>query len=169
MISLYYYFLECTTRDENKKVEIASKIEKSSRKNSNIIYKIIKGMEFIPYRERQVKITLKSTNLEGGFECPICLEAFATNQEKVSNSCGHSLCSSCTMIYLRTQQKNGQTLSCPMCRCAMVSLVSCALDTYKDLSSMIHSIDFLPIKQKPQEGRFTITYMTINRNRRVFT
>ena len=58
---------------------------------------------------------------EGSFECPICYENIDM-QSRVTNSCGHHMCSVCTLAYLKTQQENAYSPCCAFCRHDMILL-----------------------------------------------
>lgn len=51
----------------------------------------------------------------GEFECPICYESIHT-AKRVTISCGHNFCMTCTVDLLKICQHEGRNVSCPMCR-----------------------------------------------------
>jgi hypothetical protein len=58
---------------------------------------------------------LLSRKETGVFDCPICYEE-KNSAERVSISCRHDYCMSCTVDLLKTAQKEHKNVKCPMCR-----------------------------------------------------
>ena len=56
-----------------------------------------------------------SKNETGDFECPICYESILT-AKRVTISCSHHFCMTCTVDLLKICQQEGRNVSCPMCR-----------------------------------------------------
>ena len=53
--------------------------------------------------------------LDNSVSCPICLESLEPNNS-VTNTCSHSICKTCTIIYLETQFRQNQVVCCSICR-----------------------------------------------------
>ena len=93
-------------------------------------------MEYIPfpqvshslyYTPRVVDILVthldscRSSNTPSTFECPVCYESIS-NSERVSNSCEHNLCVTCTLKHLETTYIQNRPPCCPLCRHHMIVL-----------------------------------------------
>ena len=58
---------------------------------------------------------MKSQDIGMSFDCPICYEDIADNK-RVTISCGHNFCMTCTEDLVRTCNQEPKNVSCPMCR-----------------------------------------------------
>jgi hypothetical protein len=78
-------------------------------------------------------------NEEGEFECPICYDT-VQNAERVTISCRHNFCGTCTQDLLKTcflEQKNA---TCPMCRYPCFLLETPNTTQFEELSELLEII-----------------------------
>ena len=59
---------------------------------------------------------LHSKDEYGVFECPICYEDTVPLGNRVTISCGHHFCMTCTVDLLKMSQQVRKNTTCPMCR-----------------------------------------------------
>jgi hypothetical protein len=57
----------------------------------------------------------KTDNGSSSFDCPICYEEIA-DTKRVTISCGHNFCMSCTVDLVKSCNQEPKNVSCPMCR-----------------------------------------------------
>jgi hypothetical protein len=53
---------------------------------------------------------------QGEFDCPICLEENIEKSKRVTISCNHNFCMSCTVQLLKSCNEQRTNVACPMCR-----------------------------------------------------
>jgi len=59
---------------------------------------------------------LLSKSETGHFDCPICYEESIPTAKRVTISCGHHFCMTCTVNLLKNCQQEEKNVTCPMCR-----------------------------------------------------
>lgn len=59
---------------------------------------------------------LLSKSETGHFDCPICYEESIPTAKRVTISCGHHFCITCTVDLLKMCQQEEKNVTCPMCR-----------------------------------------------------
>jgi hypothetical protein len=57
-----------------------------------------------------------SKSESGHFDCPICYEESIPQAKRVTISCGHNFCMTCTVDLLKMCEQDEKNVTCPMCR-----------------------------------------------------
>lgn len=81
---------------------------------------------------------LLSKNETGCFECPICYDT-NTLDKRVTISCNHNFCVSCTVSLLKTCNQERKNAKCPMCRHDCFLIETPDETQYNDLGEMLEA------------------------------
>ena len=87
---------------------------------SNPVYlaeegEVFEDEEFAPPLDVIIVSHILSKNETGEFECPICYESIH-NAKRLTISCGHNFCMTCTVDLLKSCRQDEKNVACPMCR-----------------------------------------------------
>lgn len=80
-----------------------------------------------------------SKNEHGEFECPICYESVLTS-ERITISCRHNFCGSCTKDLLKSCHEEQKNVTCPMCRYSCFLLETPDEKQFQELSELLEII-----------------------------
>ena len=96
------------------------------------------------------------------FDCPICIETIC-GDKRLTNSCGHEVCDSCMMKYLKTQYENGGHPCCSICRHPLFVLETSNEDMYTEFSQYINLIqeNYKPVSLK-KRMHWMLNYRNLN-------
>jgi hypothetical protein len=73
----------------------------------------------------------------GEFECPICYEEAIPSGKRVTISCGHNFCMTCTVDLLKMCQQERKNATCPMCRYPCFVLETPDEPQFKELGNLL--------------------------------
>ena len=73
----------------------------------------------------------------GEFECPICYEEAIPTGKRVTISCGHNFCMTCTVDLLKMCQQERKNATCPMCRYPCFVLETPDEPQFKELGNLL--------------------------------
>ena len=79
---------------------------------------------------------LFSKNETGEFECPICYESIHT-AKRLTISCGHNFCMTCTVDLLKSCRQEEKNVACPMCRYPCFLLETPDEPQFKEIGNML--------------------------------
>lgn len=81
---------------------------------------------------------LLSKNETGYFDCPICYDTI-TIDKRVTISCNHNFCVSCTVQLLKTCHQESRNATCPMCRHDCFLIETPDETQYNDIGEMLET------------------------------
>jgi len=82
---------------------------------------------------------IHSKTEEGDFECPICYEEILTNK-RVTISCGHDFCMTCTVGLLKMGRQEKINVTCPMCRHPAFLLETPDEPQFKEIGNLLNEV-----------------------------
>jgi len=82
---------------------------------------------------------IHSKTEEGDFECPICYEEILTNK-RVTISCGHDFCMTCTVGLLKMGRQEKKNVTCPMCRHPAFLLETPDEPQFKEIGNLLNEV-----------------------------
>lgn len=93
-----------------------------------------------PVLDRIIVSHIMSKTEAGEFDCPICLEDDIEKSKRVTISCNHNFCMSCTVNLLKSCNEQRTNVTCPMCRYPCFLLETPDVPQFEELGQLLEEL-----------------------------
>lgn len=76
----------------------------------------------------------------GEFVCPVCYDTIE-NAKRMTISCNHTFCASCTTSLLKTCHQENKNATCPMCRYSCFLIETPDVSQFSEMAEVLECIE----------------------------